>query len=346
MPIIKIASFNIEWMNDWFTNGSGQVAFKPTFTRDGHTSNTHETASRVADTIREIDPDILAIQEGPSRPEEMALFIQNYLSNNGESIYKFILGDSGRQQKLAILYKPNAVDSLMLAPHLEIENLIDPWLADIDGDELLELYEFTRLPLVINTQIGGHHLQLIVLHTKSNFVNLGKEMWENLATRQNYVHEALRNRRRNSAEAMRVRQYVDSMLHADLTKNIIILGDLNDGPGMDYFERNYLTHNTVDVMVGSTFEPEFIFHHAQHDENPQDRYTAVFDDFVTGEANSHLLLDHILLSPGLSTDSGLRRVQNSGKIHHAEYNNHTVNNGNFRENRPSDHRPVSILLEY
>lgn len=33
-------------------------------------------------------------------------------------------------------------------------------------------------------------------------------MWENLATRQNYVHEALRNRRRNSAEAMRVRQYV------------------------------------------------------------------------------------------------------------------------------------------
>lgn len=84
MPIIKIASFNIEWMNDWFTNGSGQVAFKPTFTRDGHTSNTHETASRVADTIREIDPDILAIQEGPSRPEEMALFIQNYLSNNGE----------------------------------------------------------------------------------------------------------------------------------------------------------------------------------------------------------------------------------------------------------------------
>ncbi|GJM74488.1 hypothetical protein HMSSN036_67040 [Paenibacillus macerans] len=165
-------------------------------------------------------------------------------------------------------------------------------------------------------------------------------------TRQSYIHEALRNRRRNSAEAMRVRQYIDNILKNDLSARIIVLGDLNDGPGMDYFEQNYLTHNTVDALLGSSFEPELIFYHAQHDVAPKDLYTSIFEDFVTGESSKHILLDHILLSPGFSSSSGLRRVHNSGTIHHIEYNNHTVNNGIFRENRPSDHRAVSVLLEY
>jgi hypothetical protein len=34
---------------------------------------------------------------------------------------------------------------------------------------------------------------------------------------------------------------------------IIICGDLNDGPGMDYFEANYLTVNSTDALLGSTF---------------------------------------------------------------------------------------------
>ncbi|GIN99482.1 hypothetical protein J5TS2_01510 [Brevibacillus halotolerans] len=46
MPTIKIASFNIEWMNDWFTKDSEPVAFRPTFRREDHTSNTDETARR------------------------------------------------------------------------------------------------------------------------------------------------------------------------------------------------------------------------------------------------------------------------------------------------------------
>ncbi|MGY3839500.1 endonuclease/exonuclease/phosphatase family protein [Bacillus atrophaeus] len=346
MPKLRITSFNIEWMNDWFTNDSDQPAFRDSFIREDHISNTHVTAQRAANTIKEIDPDILAIQEAPSRPEELGLFIKKYLSVNEKPIYDFILSDAGFQQKLAILTKPNVINSIKLAPHFTIANLIDEWLADIDGDEQLEVYQFTRLPLVVNVEVGGESLQIIVLHTKSNFVNKGREMWENLATRQNYIHEALRNRRRNSAEAMRVRQYIETMLKDKRCEKSIILGDFNDGPGMDYFEKNYLTHNTTDVLVGSTYEPEFIYHHAQHDISSNLRYTSIFDDFVTGEKNKHILLDHILLSPALSTNHGLRRVRGSGNIHHVEYERNTVNKGFYRENRPSDHRPVSVILEY
>jgi hypothetical protein len=43
MPAIKICSFNLEWMNDWFTQDAEPAAFRPTFKRDGHTNNTHRT---------------------------------------------------------------------------------------------------------------------------------------------------------------------------------------------------------------------------------------------------------------------------------------------------------------
>jgi hypothetical protein len=75
------------------------------------------------------------------------------------------------------------------------------------------------------------------------------------------------------------------------------------------------------------------------------RYSAFFDDFVTGEADRHLLLDHILLAPGLRADSGLRVVAGTGTVEHAAYEALAANQGSKREDRPSDHRPVSVTLQ-
>ena len=346
MPTLKVCSFNCEWMNDWFASGSGPAAFRPTFTKDGHTSNTDATCKRTAAVISAIDPDVLAVQEGPSRQEELELFIATYLQDGGGAPrYQCYLGDTGAAQKVGLLFKPQV--GAQLAPHSDITQLIDDWDADVDGDEQLESYHFTRSPLVVNLQAGAATFQMIVMHTKSNFVQNGKSMWTNPATQQQYVHQALTNRRRISAEGMRTRTYLDKVLAADSSRRIIVLGDLNDGPGRDYFEDNYLTHNVTDLMVGSAFEPEWTFTHAQSDVPAAQRYTAVFDDYVpTPQPNKRLLLDHILLSPGFSGGSGLRKVANSGAVHHAEYTAQVVNNGQQRENRPSDHRPVSVTLQY
>jgi endonuclease/exonuclease/phosphatase family metal-dependent hydrolase len=317
-------------MNDWFTPDDEPVGFRAQFRRDGQTNDTAVTAGRLAAMLRAIDADVIAIQEGPSRTAELALFVDTYLDGD----YAFFHGDSGGQQKLALLYR-SAAGTLV-----EPEDLVTDWEADVDGDAILDRYRFTRTPLVVDLVAGENPLQLVVAHTKSNFINMGRELWENPATRQAFVVEALTNRRRISAEGMRIRRYLDHRLAADPDVAIIVLGDLNDGPGLDYFEERYLTHNVTDIVVGSAFRPEWQFTHAQHDVPAAQRYTAVFEDFIPTREIRRLLLDHILLSPGLEA----RRLPGSGAIRHAEFDAQVVDGGVRRQDRPCDHRPVTVDL--
>jgi hypothetical protein len=308
VPTIRICSVNVEWMNDWFAPDSEPAAFRPQFRRDGQINDTARTARRLADMIAAIDPQIVAIQEGPSREAELALFVREYLGD----AYRFFLGDSGGQQKLGLLYQPSAVGSARLAAPPE---LTEPWIADVDGDAVLDRYNFTRTPLVVDFA----DLQLIVAHLKSSFINNGRALWEDPARRQEFVVEALKNRRRISAEGMRIRRYLDG-----------------------YFEELYLTHNVTDILVGSAYRPEWQFTHAQHDVPAADRYTAVFEDFVPTRQIRHLLLDHILLSPGLAAE----RLPGSGAVRHTEYDAQVTGGGVRRQDRPSDHRAVTVDLRY
>jgi endonuclease/exonuclease/phosphatase family metal-dependent hydrolase len=337
---VRICSVNAEWMNDWFTADSGAVAFRKRFTRDGQDNDTATTAGRLAAMIESLDADVIALEEGPSRLEELELFVQRHLGG----AYGCFLSAAGGQQKLALLHRTATVDSAALVPADAIPELTQPWDADIDGDAVLDEYAFTRTPLVVDLVIAGEPLQVVVAHTKSNFINRGRELWENEATRQQYVVGALENRRRISSEGMAIRRYLDRRLQEDPDAPIIVLGDLNDGPGMDYFEEKYLSHNVTDIIVGSAFTPERAMDHAQHDVPADQRYTAVFEDFVPVPQEKHLLLDHIMLSPGLLRPGSLHKVDGSGAVRHAEYEAQVAHGGKRREDRPSDHRPVSVDL--
>ncbi|MCC7542408.1 MAG: endonuclease/exonuclease/phosphatase family protein [Deltaproteobacteria bacterium] len=348
MPTIKVASWNIEWMNFWFTPDSAPAALRTTFVQDQVVNDTNTTATRAVNVITAIDPDILAIQEAPSRLEELKLFVDTYLHGQGPAKYKYFLSDSGGAQKVAVIYQHAKFAAVALESSANIAPLISAWEADVDGDGYLEPYEFTRRPLVVNFDVSGTNLQLVVLHTKSSYVNQGEALWNDPARRQEYVVAALKARRRNAAECMRTRAYVDRVLANDSQAKLIVCGDLNDGPGQDYFEEKYLSHNLTDILVGSGFEPEGLFEHAMRDVPAAQRYTAVFDDFVPVKTpNRQLLLDHLLLSPGLTAAAGLRRRAGSGTICHTEHNAEVPPGGSAkREDRPSDHRPVAVLLEY
>ena len=341
---MKIMNWNIEWMNRWFTGNKTPVwgtRLTPSDTRGLTPDEARATAARVAGVINAEAPDLLCIQEGPSSIEEMELFIADFLSDGAAPLFEPLIGFDGSSQKL---YALRRIDGRIAA----MEHATDPhtlalrevWDADVNGDMMLEAYDFTRLPLVVDIDPdGGLPIRVVILHTKSKHVQFGKSKFENPATRQSFIVEALEARRRISAEGFRLRGYLDALLEDDPTARIIVTGDFNDGPGRDLFERSYLTHSVTDILLGWTFYPDLIFDHPliRWVETPA-LFTARFDDYVDDIQDRPLLLDHFIVSPSMKD-----QVEDAG-IAHASFEDHLETSKGHRSQRPSDHRPIWVEI--
>jgi endonuclease/exonuclease/phosphatase family metal-dependent hydrolase len=334
---MRIMNWNIEWMNDWFV-GYGNVAFRNENPGRG-ISNVQDLCQRVAAVIQTLDPDVLMVEEGPSDPAEMGLFVQQHL-NDGFAVYGGI--DGGAQKVYALVKNGGEFLNAALASDAATAELSQEWETDVDGDGILEGYDFTRLPLVLTgtNQSSGNDMRVVALHSKSKYVHRGRQLFNDPARQQQFITEALKNRRRISTEAMRTREYLDRLVEDDQNAHILVTGDFNDGPGIDYFEKRYLTHNITDILLGSTFYPERLFVHAFITRvQLAERYTAIFDDFVDGIDNRPILLDHILVSPALEG------VVTAAGIAHAEYEAQSPNIDGDRQERVSDHRPVYVDVQ-
>jgi len=346
MAQLKISNWNIEWMNRWFTgDNAGAPIFKPSDQIAGVT-DIEALARRVAKVITAMDADILTVQEGPSRRSEMALFVSGFLSGAYE-----IVGPAGKgQQKLyALIKKQSAAISHVLPIESELGvDFEDVWDVDIDADMNIDSYSFTRPPLVLRVETStGLTFRLVTLHTKSKYVHNGQAMWEDPMRRQEFVAKALTARRRISAEGMRIREYLDACLAEDAGAPIVLTGDLNDGPGLDFFEHRYLTHNVAGMIAGTPFHPQTMLRHAFIDLMDRDlNFTAIFDDFIDNIRGRKILLDHIFLSPSLFWKPDGSR-NGSGRIEHDVFNDEIDGNAvaGSRQHLPSDHRPQSVTLE-
>ncbi|MDH3341443.1 MAG: hypothetical protein OEL84_09210 [Nitrosopumilus sp.] len=334
---MRFVNWNIQWMNNWFVNGN-KIGFKDTYS--GITS-VDALAKRVSNVILSSNPDVITIEEGPSSIKEMELFVQTYLSENNNTLFDVHGGIDGGAQKIYALVKKSGVfKEADLASDDASKELENVWEVDVDGDLNLDSYDFTRLPLILDGKYNNQEYRIVILHTKSKYVHEGKSRWNDPVKRPGFVKDAVKNRRRISAESMRLRIYLDELLEQDPGKKIIVTGDFNDGPGIDYFERYYVTHNTTDILLGSTYYPSLQLKHTFLDKVPADKlYTAVFNDFVDNINNRPLLLDHILVSPALK-DS----ISKSG-ILHDEFESEIDTNSQGRQRDPSDHRPVFLEIE-
>lgn len=337
---MKIVNWNIEWMNKWFSGnenprwGSGSLS----------ETDAKSVAGRVSRVIKALDPDLLCIQEGPSSLAEMNLFLDEFLSDGSGQIYHPLIGRDGAQQKLYVLAKKGGkVSSFDYATDNLTLDLQQEWSADVNGDLLLEPYDFTRQPLVVDVEpTEGPAFRIIDLHTKSKYVHGGKALFNNPEKKQTFIAQAMMARRRISAEAFRLRTYLDDLLKDEPNAHIIVTGDFNDGPGQDFFERSYLTHNVTDILLGSTFYPSLIFNHPILERVPTPAlFTSRFDDFVDNIQDRPLLLDHFVVSPAVAS-----HVSNAG-IGHTEFEDELENTGNdARVDRPSDHRPIFLELSH
>ena len=107
-------------------------------------------------------------------------------------------------------------------------------------------------------------------------------------------------------------------------RQVIVTGDLNDGPGTDFFEEHFLTHSVVDRVFGSVFHPDRqLVHVLFHGGSTE--FTAQFFDFIAGKTKD-LVLDHIGLSQGINQNFDWQ-----GRVAVKEYQGQVVNDPNLSE---------------
>ena len=64
---------------------------------------------------------------------------------------------------------------------------------------------------------------------------------------------SIANRRKQLAQALWIRGRVDQVL--DIGAEVIVLGDLNDGPGLDVYEE-FFARSSVEIIMGQSQGPE------------------------------------------------------------------------------------------
>ncbi len=307
-----LMAYNIENMRDLFVGERVRPEQLP-------------RALRLAERIAAIDPDLLGIVEASDKLSHHQAFLA--LPPLARAGYQVARSTHRRgRQDLAFYYRapftPLHVD--------DAYRFYDDWQEDIDHDGIVEVCGFERRPLEVEFAVTGTpaRLRVVLVATKSKGVFSVQDFF-------GHQHRALANRKRLVAQCKRLRRRVDGLLADDAQAAFVLLGDFNDEPGLDHFER-FVGESGIEAVMGSVFEPAKILHNALHHKTLGGKpfWTATYPDMIVANFAPHRAwLDHILLAPALlRADAPIHYVPDSGDVGPEEPD---------ADGPPaSDHRPV------
>jgi endonuclease/exonuclease/phosphatase family metal-dependent hydrolase len=173
---------------------------------------------------------------------------------------------------------------------------------DLDGDGEIDLHRFSKPPLEAEVTVDGRHVfRLIAVHAKSKAPR-GAE------SRAEAALVSLINRRKQLAQCAWLRARIDG--HLKVGEDLVTLGDFNDGPGLDRYERVF-GRSGVEVVMGDPDLPEMRMHtpFARPVVPSQPRPSTA--RFYKNGRFQNALIDFVMVSPGL-----VARVAPSWRIWH------------------------------
>ena len=331
MDTIKLTSWNMEWVDRL-------MGPSPSATTLGRLDN-------LVKEVQLLDPDILCMLEGPKGEAK----IQAFCDRLGGGWVPVLAPDGAYatqgQQWVWFLVKPALLPHASLLPVTTWDAFAGKrWDVHYWGATATESHQHYRHPQVLVIERGEVRVEFIGLHLKSKFVNRGQQLWKGTpAERDEFVREALRARIKLATEAANVRAYIDAKFQQTTNPAIFVLGDLNDGPGKEYFEGKFLYFDLVSTLQGDVFFARRFLNHALFDFDDDLRWTVRFKDFVDPDRDPRILLDHILFTQGLVDGSMPWSVASgAGFVEHEVHA--LVNAGVPSSRQTSDHAPVSVRI--
>jgi endonuclease/exonuclease/phosphatase family metal-dependent hydrolase len=143
---------------------------------------------------------------------------------------------SGTEQEIAFLYDPDRVS----ARHEPGETADFPRFDGAIASEF-GMITHSKPPLELAVQVGGRALRLIGVHAKSKAPHGADDAAD-------AIRIARENRLKQLVQCRWIRGRVDALL-AD-GNPVIVLGDFNDGPGLDAYEAEF-GQSGVEVVLGT-----------------------------------------------------------------------------------------------
>ncbi|MFV0333789.1 MAG: endonuclease/exonuclease/phosphatase family protein [Tropicimonas sp.] len=343
---MRIATYNVEWMNALFDADGLPLADGEWSARYGVTRGAQLEALGIVFTA--IDADAILIVEAPSqnRHRQSVVALENFARLFGLRQRRAIIGfENQTEQEIALLYDPDRLS----AEHDprgafagkkggEDAPRFDGTLRiDLDIDATPDQVTFSKPPLELALRTsGGTQLRMIGVHVKSKAPHGAR-------SEADIMRISIANRRKQLAQCIWLRRRVEEHLAAG--DRMIVLGDFNDGPGLDEYEELF-GRSGLEIVSGWNAAPELrLFDpHAQVVPTGQcaARPPATARFFIKHKRRYHsALLDFIMISPELMS------LRPAWRIWHPFDDEGIYATAELRDAllTASDHFPVTLDIE-
>ncbi|MGC1494462.1 MAG: endonuclease/exonuclease/phosphatase family protein [Sulfitobacter sp.] len=247
---MRIATYNVEWFSSLFDDNN-QLYNNDAWSARYNVTRADQTAA-LGVVFKALDADAVMIVEAPDQSKKQSTIkaLENFAAHFGLRACAAVMGYSNdTQQEIALLYDPDTITAThdpqgdfsgptgaIGAPRFDGALRID---LDIDATE--DLVVFSKPPLELSVQTkGGFAFRMIGAHLKSKAPHGAK-------TPAEVMSFGIANRRKQLAQAIWLRARIEGHL-ADNTP-LMVMGDMNDGPGLDEFE-SLFGRSSVEIVLG------------------------------------------------------------------------------------------------
>ncbi len=306
---LRLATYNVEWFTELFDDDGA-------FLNDESPSIRHDVSkaqqfAAIGAVLSALDADAVMIIEGPDESDtrSAALALETFAAYFKLRARRALVGfTSNTRQEIVLIYDPDVMlvrhdpigdaNKSSAAPRFDFE-----YLYDLNGDGVDENIGFSKPPLEVLAQIhGGPDVRLIGVHTKSKAPRGTRNEAE-------FVAQSIQNRRKQLAECFWLRGRVAQILTQDMP--LVVLGDFNDGPGLDEYERQF-GYSSVEVVMGAANpdQPQLFDPHAAKNAAPRGDTPPTTSRFYLPEVKDYFeaLLDFIMVSPAIAASAPTWRI--------------------------------------
>ncbi|TDE41205.1 endonuclease/exonuclease/phosphatase family protein [Antarcticimicrobium sediminis] len=294
---MRLATYNVEWFANLFGNDDELLL------DDAWSGRKNVTRAQQIEALGKVftalDADAVMIIEAPNtgRRQNTVTALERFARAFDLRQRRAVIGFANdTHQEIALLYDPDTITvhhdprgeetgkkGSVEAPRFDSVFRID---LNNDGDEDLVVFSKPPLELAAVTA-AGTRLRLIGAHLKSKAPHGG-------GSRDQIMRASIEARRKQLTQAIWLRARLTA--HLEAGESVILMGDMNDGPGLDEFE-DLFGRSSVEVLLGEDmFDPHARLAFQAH--VPATPTSARFHIESQGRY-LHALLDYIMVSPDL-----------------------------------------------